>query len=104
MIDMDLQEAIRLIHPDTSREEIWKHKEYGNKEKMIDVIEKACEMVCDAAGRQIAREVKEFEWYEDEQYVVWVCPVCGTSHTSGYEANYCSECGKALEWKHEKVL
>lgn len=98
MIDMDLQEAIRLIHPDTSREEIWKHKEYGNKEKMIAVIEEACKTVCEAAEKQVAVEVKESVRYKDAKCIDWLCPACGRFHRNEYEMNYCSDCGQKVRW------
>lgn len=96
-VEMELTKAIRLIHPHTTREEIWKHKDYGNKDKMIDAIEKACEMVCDAARKQVAMEIKEVMQYKDAKCINWLCPACGRFHRNEYEKNYCSECGQRLE-------
>lgn len=58
---MELQEAIRLIHPDTSKEEIWKHPYYGDKNRMIGVINQAISIVCDAAQKQIPASEKELK-------------------------------------------
>lgn len=50
---MTLDEAILLLHPDTTGEALWK---YGTKEKCIEVIDKACIIACEAM-----KKVKEME-------------------------------------------
>ena len=56
---MDYAEAIRLLHPDTTRDAIW---EIEDKQEAIKKIEKACIVACEA--------MKELKLYKDSKLVL----------------------------------
>ena len=108
MNEMNLQEAIRMIHPDTSRDEIWKHPYCGYQDKMIKVIDEAITIVCDAAKKQI--EVAPIVYtdtrqqvYTDVQVDTYECPMCGSylcdcDDADEYGPLYCPDCGQKIDW------
>ena len=87
---MTYEEAIRLLHPDTSREAIAELKYYNgfNKDKTIDTINEAIILVCEAAEKQIPT----CDW---EPYKEFVCSKCGLKSSTFY-GNYCPVCGQRI--------
>lgn len=98
---MTIEEAKRILHPDTSREAI-REAEYDlwesgySKEDAINVVEEACLLACEALEKQISKEVLETvqvslrsTWYE--------CPACegDLTHVRSF---YCPYCGQKLAW------
>lgn len=87
---MTYEEAIRLLHPDTSREAIAELKYYNgfNKDKTIDTINEAIILVCEAAEKQIPT----CDW---GPYKEFVCSKCGLESGIFY-GNYCPICGQRI--------
>ena len=102
---MKIEQAIRLLHPDTTSEEI-AEIEYKNgfrdEQAAVNKINEACEMACKAMEKQIPKKV------EVQQWIYTKCE-CGYEfsehHGDGYysipydkKTDYCPKCGQALDW------
>lgn len=70
---MTPKEAIKLLHPDTTREAIWEIEENGGD--AIKAIEEACIVACEALEKQIPNKpiAVDDEIIGDD----YKCPVCG---------------------------
>lgn len=107
---MRIEEAIRLLHPDTSAGEIAEIKyKYGfqGEEQAIHKIKKACKIACKAMEKQIPKKIT----HEATLVKCCTCPSCGNVidkfETFGekkvrVEYEYCHFCGQALDWSDEK--
>lgn len=79
------------MHPNTSIKALSK---YRCKKETIIAIDKACEMLCDAARHRIDLEpIKRIENGSETHY----CRNCGKYITELYKP-YCSECGQGIKW------
>ena len=70
---MKIEEAIKLLHPDTSADEIAEIKyKYGfrGEEQAIHKINKACKIACEAMKKQIPKKLPIVE-------ELYHCPNCG---------------------------
>lgn len=99
---MKTEEAIRLLHPDTTAEAIaeikYKHG-FRGKDAAINKINKACEMACKALEKQMPKKIE-----------LWngqcCCPNCKKLYGSysqlktltTWEMPFCKWCGQALDW------
>ena len=106
---MTYEEAIRILHPDTSREAIAELKYYNgfNKDKTIDTINEAIILVCEAAEKQIPKKapIKPFYLKDNPEPIDYLvsCPDCDEfiCHPTEYRAeeyNYCTYCGRRVYW------
>ena len=106
---MTYEEAIRLLHPDTSREAIAELKYYNgfNKDKTIDTINEAIIMVCEAAEKQIPKKPEKltYQLLLDDGWI-YKCPNCGCAcgENKYYlqvtaDEIYCSQCGQKIDWE-----
>lgn len=105
---MTAQEAIKLLHPDTTKEAIAEIKYYcgfHGKEAAIKAIEEACLLACDALKKQVPKEPKMWrnppcypDWADDDWG--WECPKCGNQEID-YIDHHC-ECGQAIDWTKEE--
>ena len=89
---MKSEEAIRILHPDTSTDEI--------KEQAIHKVEKACRIACKAMGEQIP---KKPIMVGDDYSSRLSCPNCKSPivnvwNKAEYTPNYCHYCGQKLDW------
>ena len=81
---MTIEEAIKLLHPDTTGEGIMELQYYGGfeaKEKVIKAIEEACILACEALEKQIPKKVNVQKWIDTK---------------------YCKNCGQRLDWGVEE--
>lgn len=107
---MDYKEAIELLHPETSRNAIWK---IADEENAIKKIEEALVMACEAM--QELQEYKQLGTLEEVQELVelrkekrpqkvlgvsgvteYECQNCG--NTIPYLEDYCEWCGQKQDW------
>ena len=105
---MTAQEAIKLLHPDTTKEAIAEIKYYcgfHGKEAAIKAIEEACLLACDALEKQVPKEPKMWrnppcypDWADDDWG--WECPNCGNQEID-YPDHHCN-CGQAIDWTKEE--
>lgn len=105
---MTAQEAIKLLHPDTTKEAIAEIKYYcgfHGKEAAIKAIEEACLLACDALEKQVPKEPKMWrnppcypDWADDDWG--WECPNCGNQDID-YIDHHC-KCGQAIDWTKEE--
>lgn len=105
---MTAQEAIKLLHPDTTKEAIAEIKYYcgfHGKEAAIKAIEEACLLACDALEKQVPKEPKMWrnppcypDWVDDDWG--WECPNCGNQEID-YPDHHCN-CGQAIDWTKEE--
>ena len=93
---MKIEEAIRILHPDTSADEITEIKyKYGfrGEEQVVHKIEKACKIACKAMEKQIPQKV--IYGYDEQDEIK--CSVCGAiigrmdEYYHGYD-KYCFNC------------
>ena len=106
---MTIEEAIKLLHPDTTGEGIMELQYYGGfeaKEKVIKAIEEACILACAALEKQIPKNPYlsgDGYWNGQLVYDIWDCPNCGKSYEVDYDNyDYCPECGQRIDWKVEE--
>lgn len=100
---MTLEEAKRLLDVKTSgdaiAEAVYWHGLEG-KDAAITGIKEACELVCEAIDKQIAKKpeikIKGTTGYNTKN----CCPICGELILKS--ENYCPRCGQALDWREEK--
>lgn len=88
---MTPEQAIRLLHPDTTAEAIaeieYKHG-FRGKQAVIHKINKACKIACKAMEKRKPGKVTV------PKKGLWQCPDCGHEMFEG--RSFCDECGKAL--------
>lgn len=107
---MTAQEAIKLLHPDTTKEAIAEIKYYcgfHGKEAAIKAIEDACLLACDALEKQVPKKAIDIQ----TPVVAWgLCPKCkgelnklgGKPNRIFEGTNFCSDCGQAIDWTKEE--
>ena len=96
---MTLEEAKRILHPDTSRVAIADIDANNgfNREKGIEKVKEACLMACEALEKQIPKRMANIEIiygrYGD-------CPSCDLSYqfTDYGDFNFCPNCGQKIDW------
>lgn len=125
---MNYQEAIRLLHPDTTEEAIAEIEYYGGfkgYEKAMQAINEACILACEALEKRVPKKPNlsmneqsgMFVDYADGhgEYKTqfnnwWRCPCCssvvgqmvvvhGRKHNQR-KKKHCEECGQAIDWKN----
>ena len=109
MKELTPKEAIKILHPDTSRDALWKIEYYAgfNAEKArLKAVEDACVVACEALEKQIPKKIL----YRKQNYgTPWLCCECETDQTptefmseDGSEPKekhtYCWKCGQKLDW------
>lgn len=118
---MDLQEAIKLLHPDTTKKAIWN---IADKKEAIKKIEEACVLACDAmkelndyqkfgtleevreaVEKQKAMPVKKYDTQSANYEKPYFCPVCGVFQEPvlfgpcvSDKTTWCWACGQRLDW------
>lgn len=100
---MSIEQAIRLLHPETTAEAIAEIKYYGGfygKTACIDALYEASLVACEAMEKQIPKK-PVFEPGSDE---ILQCQGCGadlawtSSLKPKYRDDYCRWCGRAIDW------
>ena len=98
---MTSEQAIRLLHPDTTAEAIakieYKHG-FRGKQAAINKINKACELACKALEKQIPKKPIARDLWELGTAEGYSCPNCGLDIPYTKHPKYCEECGQALDW------
>ena len=99
---MTAQEAINLLHPDTTKEAIAEIEYYcgfHSKEAAIKAIEEACLLACEALEKQVPKKPRETR-------CALMCANCGHKITEIGCAKrnrlYCKKCGQAIDWTKEE--
>ena len=105
MKELTPKEAIKILHPDTSRDALWKIEYYAgfNAEKArLKAVEDACLVACEALEKQIPKKPDlEGDGYADGHlvYDTWICPCCEKHYEVDYDDyDYCPNCGQAIDW------
>ena len=92
---MKIEEAIKILHPDTTREAIIEIEYYGGfngQEKAIKAVEEACVVACECMEKQIPKKPTKEPTLYYENY----CPTCKNLLDVRYK--HCTECGQKLDW------
>lgn len=103
---MSIEQAIRLLHPETTAEAIAEIKYYGGfhgNAAALDAINDACIVACEALEKQIPK--KPLVSIEELGMHRWRCPNCngyGTTEDYGGWNDYCCDCGQAIDWGEEE--
>lgn len=110
---MDYQEARRLLHPDTTRDEIWK---IADKQEAIKKINEACVIACDAIDE--LQEYKQLGTLDEVREAMekqkkkkpkgdlhsvphYRCPNCNSTvkiYQNSKKDEICKWCGQRIEW------
>lgn len=102
MKELTPKEAIKILHPDTSRDALWKIEYYAgfNAEKArLKAVEDACVVACEALEKQIPKKPVYKESTDKYEDGCWTCPVCGgTVGVYDLRDNWCSDCGTMMDW------
>lgn len=124
---MDYQEAIEILHPDTTAKKLAEIEYLGGfsgREKKIEAVNEACIVACEAmkelqqykalgtleevraaVEKQKAKKPTEQSCAEKTHYK---CPDCGfimlTEYADGYrlgsQPEFCEKCGKHIDWSN----
>lgn len=106
---MTYEQAIRLLHPDTSAEAMaeieYKHG-FRGKQAAIHKINRACEVACKAMKKQIQEKpiphivkvdkIRIGNGYWGKGTTVYKCPNCNQFITRS--CKHCNECGQGIDW------
>lgn len=127
---MNYEEAILLLHPDTTAEALAEIEYYGGfkgREKALQAINEACLLACVALENRVKKKPNlsmneqsgMFVDYEDGhgEYKTqlnnwWRCPCCNSIvgqrvivHGRNHDQRkmyYCADCGQAIAWSKEE--
>ena len=111
---MTIEEAKRILHPDTSREAISEINEQNgfDHEKGIEKVKEACLVACEALEKQIPKKPV----YVDTRFrhhgnrisdgcsldKCYKCPNCISHIFHVFDSeNYCKYCGQHIDWSEE---
>lgn len=100
---MKIEEAIEILHPDTTAETIRKIEYYGGfrgKEKAIEYVNEASIVACEALEKQISKKPKDIRYFGMAGHHIGLCPVCNDGANSEFQ--YCGDCGQKLDWSVEE--
>lgn len=86
--DYAIEEAIKAL------EEIQQYREIGTVEECREAVEKQ-------KAEKIEYETNAVFNNGFGHYRMGKCPICDSRYNSNDEINYCSKCGKKLDWSEE---
>lgn len=110
---MSIEQAIRILHPDTTGDALAEIEYYGGfhgRKACIDAINDASLVACEAMEKQIPKKPV----YKDEPCVYpdrtemikcLHCPDCGELLNYRYTTKklpFCAKCGQRLDWGNEQ--
>lgn len=95
---MTNEEAIKILHPNTTLTALAEVEYYGGfngQEAKIKAVEEACLLACEALEKQIPKKPRETR-------CALMCARCGHKITEKgckkLYRNYCKKCGQAIDW------
>lgn len=101
---MKYEEAIKILHPDTTFMALAEVEYFGGfrgKEAKIKTVDEACVIACEALKKQIPKKLiyehEQSSPFGEDDYAY--CPCCENPLPNG--VNYCEVCGQRLLWEDE---
>lgn len=103
---MTEREAIRILAPETTREEL-----FGtSREEGIKLVEEACKVAVEALEKQDTKAVIKLKGLcfaksvegEERYEIDYMCPSCNErvdDDGRGFQQPYCMYCGQKLDWE-----
>ena len=104
---MTKEEAIEILHRDTTRGAVAKLEYYAgfNGEKVIEQIQEAMDMGAEALEKQIPKKPFLESTKGITPIAIWHCPVCKDEIISNWNRDianpYCHHCGQAIDFGKE---
>lgn len=110
---MTYEEAMKILHPNTTLTALAEVEYYGGfngQEAKIKAVEEACLLACKALEKQIPKKpkVETFSYIYLDDYFgrQYFCPNCNRllinedmhGFFSGRKRQYCDVCGQAIDW------
>lgn len=93
---MTYEEAMKILHPDTTLTALAEVEYYGGfngQEAKIKAVEEACLLACEALEKQIPKK----------PYDTVCCPLCKIEvelqPIDTEQVTYCLHCGQAIDWE-----
>ena len=93
---MTYEEAMKILHPNTTLTALAEVEYYGGfngQEAKIKAVEEACLLACEALEKQIP---KKPYW----EHGVWHCKSCGLYIFN--DEYFCPVCGQAIDWSDDE--
>lgn len=94
---MNISDAITILHPDTTREEIRRIVDSGKD--AIKEVEEACMFACDIMKKHIERKPIEDRHHEIRYTEIYRCPSCNGTFSGRGLVKYCYHCGQKIDWR-----
>ena len=99
---MTYEEAMKILHPNTTLTALAEVEYYGGfngQEAKIKAVEEACLLACKALEKQIPKKPRETR-------CALMCARCGHKITEKgckkLYRNYCKKCGQAIDWSDDE--
>lgn len=106
---MDVREAIKILHPDTTVKALNRIECFGEfygAVARLKAIDEACLLACEALEKQVPKKplYSDYDDNGDGEIIPYKakCPVCGHEFEFGYwndEDNHHCICGQKMDWE-----
>ena len=100
---MTYEEAMKILHPDTTLTALAEVEYYGGfngQEAKIKAVEEACLLACKALEKQIPKKPiirKTEDYFGYVKYIL--CPNCEEVEFGFNQPCFCERCGQAIDWE-----
>lgn len=97
---MTYEEAMKILHPNTTLTALAEVEYYGGfngQEAKIKAVEEACLLACESLEKQIPKKP-----YKDNENGVYEKEHCPSCHRSLFPNDHHCECGQAIDWSDDK--
>ena len=97
---MTYEEAMKILHPNTTFEALAEVEYYGGfngQKAKIKAVDEACLLACEALEKQIPKKPIIIE--AEDYFVHTLCPNCEKVELGFTQPCFCDCCGQAIDWE-----